>query len=223
MKVKDYINQIIPALRLDDSLEKALVLIEENKIGELPVINSEDELIGLITESFILEKHDFSISIEESKLPVYLPKGLKGDSHVFEAFSYLSNNQLTIVPVIDAARKYQGCISVFDLIPVFEKIIVANEIGGTIVLGVKSASYSLSDIARIVETNNAKVLSSFIITDESNADELKVVVKINQTHINSVVASFERYDYQIIEKYSSDEEVDPQFDNLGNFFNYLDL
>ena len=140
-----------------------------------------------------------------------------------KAFSYLSNNQLTIVPVIDASRKYEGCVSVFDLVPVFEKIIVGNEIGGTIVLGVKSAAYSLSDIARIVETNNAKVLSSFILTDESNLDDLKVVVKINQTHLNSIVASFERYEYQIIEKYSSDEEVDPQYDNLGNFFNYLDL
>ena len=223
MKVKDYINQIIPALKLDDSLEKALVLIEENKVSELPIINSEDELIGLITESFILEQHDFSISIKESKIPTYLPKGLWAEKHIFEAFSYLSNNQLTIIPVIDASRKYLGCISVFDLIPVFEKITVAKEIGGIIVLGVKAANYSLSDIARIVEANHAKVLSSFIIAEETNLEDLKVVIKINQTHINRIVASFERYDYPIMEKYSDDEEVDPQYDNLGNFFNYLDL
>ena len=223
MKVKNYINQIIPALRLNDTLNNALILMEENKIAELSVINSEDELIGLITESFLLENGDLSQSIKESNLPAFLPIGLSGERHVFEAFSYLNKNQLTIVPIIDASRKYLGCISVHDLIPVFDKITSFSETGGIIVLGVKSANYSLSDIARIVETNNAKVLSTFIIGNDTDINEIKVVVKINQSHINNIVASFERYEYQIIEKYSSEEEVDPQYDNLGNFFNYLDL
>ncbi len=223
MKLKNYINQIIPALRLKDSLNSALILMEENKVAELPVINAEEELIGLITESFLLENVDLSQTVEESNLPAYLPKGLSGDKHVFEAFSYLSSNQLTIVPIIDASRKYMGCVSVHDLIPVFDKISSFDETGGIIVLGAKAASYSLSDIARIVETNNAKVLSTFILSNDSNPDNIKVVVKINQSHVNNIVASFERYDYQILEKYSSEEEVDPQHDNLGNFFNYLDL
>jgi len=223
MRVKNYINQIIPALRLNDSLNSALILMEENKVAELAVINSDDELIGLITESFLLENGDLSQSIEKSNLPAYLPIGLSGEKHVFEAFSYLSKNQLTIVPIIDSARKYLGCVSVHDLIPVFDQISSFNEAGGIIVLGVKAVGYSVSDIARIVETNNAKVLSTSVLTDESNLDDIKVVVKINQAHINSIVASFERYDYQILEKYSSEEETDPQFDNLGNFFNYLDL
>ena len=60
MKIKNYINQIIPVLRLNDSLNSALILMEENKVAELAVINSDEELIGLITESFLLENVDLS-------------------------------------------------------------------------------------------------------------------------------------------------------------------
>lgn len=223
MKVKKYINQIIPSLKLHDTLDHALILMEENKVGELTVVSADDELIGLITESFILESSDLSLTIEKVNLSNCLPKGLSGEKHIFEAFSYLSNNQLTIVPVIDASHKYLGCISIHDLVPVFDQISSFKELGGILVLGMKAISYSLSDIARIVETNNAKILSTSILNNEESEGDIKVVVKLNQTRVNSIVASFERHDYQILEKYSIDQETDPQFDNLGNLFNYLDL
>lgn len=223
MKVKEYINQIIPALKLHDTLDEALILMEEHKIAELPIINLEDELVGLITETFLLETSDLSQTIEQTNLPKYLPNGLLGDKHVFDTFSYLSTNQLTIVPVIDASHKYLGSISIHDLIPVFGKISSFNDPGGIVVLGMKTTNYSLSDIARIVETNNAKVLSSFILSDELNPENMRVVVKVSVTRINRIIASFERYDYKIIEKYSAESEEDPHYDNLGNFLNYLDL
>jgi glycine cleavage system regulatory protein len=74
--------------------------------------------------------------------------------------------------------------------------------GGIIVLEMNVHDYSLAHIARIVEDNEAKILSSHVA---SVADSMKmeVTLKINREDVTSIILSLMRYDYAIKASYMS--------------------
>ena len=60
----------------------------------------------------------------------------------------------------------------------FALITNANDPGGILILEVKNKDYSLAQAAQIVESENAKILSSYIHSNGSNVT-LDLVLKIN--------------------------------------------
>ena len=65
----------------------------------------------------------------------------------------------------------------------------------------------MSEIAQIIESNDAKILSSFISTPRNN-ETMNVTIKVNKTDLAAIVQTFERYNYNISAIYSSNNELD---------------
>ena len=64
------------------------------------------------------------------------------------------------------------------------------------VLEVNEFDYSMAQIGQIVESNDAKILSSTILSDASST-KLDITLKINQEDLTSIIRNFERYDYVV--------------------------
>jgi hypothetical protein len=97
-----------------------------------------------------------------------------------------------------------------------------KETGGIIVLEVNSIDYSMAQIAQIVESNNAKILSSYIMSSVDST-KLEVTLKINQVELSRIIRTFERYDYIIKESYQKsegDEDIQNRYDALMNFLKF---
>jgi acetoin utilization protein AcuB len=65
-----------------------------------------------------------------------------------------------------------------------------NEPGGILVLEMNQHDYTLTQIARIVEENNAKILSSFI-TSLPESTQIEVTLKINTTDLDRIIQTFQ--------------------------------
>jgi hypothetical protein len=82
-------------------------------------------------------------------------------------------------------------------------------------------NYSLSEIARICETNSISILSLAV----KNIDEMGMIwvtIKVNSTDIQALVSTFERFNYTITEMYSTDftkEDVQQNYDMLMHYIN----
>jgi acetoin utilization protein AcuB len=90
------------------------------------------------------------------------------------------------------------------------------EPGGIITLEIKPNDYSLSEIARICESNDITILQSGVYTNMETG-MLDVTLKINRMEFSALVASFERYEYRVKEMYGES----PAFENLLNRYNLL--
>ncbi|MCD6137662.1 MAG: CBS domain-containing protein [Deltaproteobacteria bacterium] len=55
MKISDIMTKNVVFVRPDETVEFAAVLMLENKISSLPVINEEDDLVGIITQTDIFK------------------------------------------------------------------------------------------------------------------------------------------------------------------------
>ena len=77
----------------------------------------------------------------------------------------------------------------------------------------------MSQITQIVESNNAKILSSYIMSPPDST-KLEVTLKINQIELGRIIRTFERYDYIIKASYQKsevDDDIQNRYESLMNF------
>ncbi len=220
MKAIELISEDIPPLTHTDTGEKALRWMDEFKVSHLPVLKNGN-FVGVISESDILDKMDVQDTLD--KLFDHLPRPyVNENSHIYEVLAKISEHKLSVLPILDDNEKYLGCTSIHNLITKIANTGSIKESGGIIVLEVNAVDYSMAQIAQIVESNNAKILSSYIMSP-SDSNKLEVTLKINQIELDRIIRTFERYDYKIkasFQKSSGDEDVQFRYDALMNYLNF---
>jgi acetoin utilization protein AcuB len=220
MIAQNLLSEVIPSLRLTDSGQKALNLMEIFRISHLPVVDGK-RLVGLISDKII-----YDLNIIDKPVGDYvdhlLSPHVHTNQHIYEVFSAISVLKLSAVPVLDLHHNYCGVITVFDLAQNFADLVAVREPGGVIVLELNSIDYSLSQIAQIVEGNDAKILS-FYVNQEVDSKLMNVTLKINVVDLSSIIQTFVRYDYNINAVYMDESIIqnlyDDRYDQLMKFMN----
>jgi len=209
----ELITDEIPPLKHTDSGEKALQWMDEFKVNHLSVLKNES-FVGLVSEDDLLDKSDLSQTLTE--LFDHLPRPyVKGTSHVYEVLNIASIDNLSVLPVLDEEENYLGNISIAKLMQNIASTGSIKEAGGIIVLEMSDTDYSLAQISQIVESENAKVLSSFI-TSNAMSKNLELTLKINQLELGRVIKALERYDYHVKASFQRNS----YHDELMNYLNF---
>ena len=220
MVAKDLISEVIPSLKTSDLGQTALNWMEIFRISHLPIVNNLD-FLGLISDVDIYDMNQPSEPIGNHALTLIKPY-VTSHQHIFEVIGLASRLKLSVVPVLDANNHYKGVITTSDLIRHMAGISSLDQPGGIIVLEIVERDYSLSQIAQIVESNNAKVLSMYI-TSPPDSTKLEVTLKLNTGDISSVIKTFERYNYVITTWVTTDDSMESfyseRFDLLMKYLN----
>ena len=93
--------------------------------------------------------------------------------------------------------------------------------GGVVVLEMHNNDYSLTEIANIVESNNTKILSSYI-TSKPNSTKIEVTIKLNKQDVKTIIKDFERREYTICASYKDEEthsDCLERYESLMRFLN----
>lgn len=216
----DLISDEIPPIKTSDSGSLALQYMEDFKLKELPIVNN-NVFLGLITEEDIYDLADPETPIGNHKLS--LDKGfVYQHEHVFEIIGRMAAKKLTVIPVLDDKKNYLGVISQEILIERISRLGAMKDPGGILQLEMNVNDYSLSEIARIVESNGAKVLSSYIFMNEDST-KMDVTIKINQTNLGPIIQTFERYNYTLVGTFHKDDADNDIKDRYDAFLHYLNM
>lgn len=219
MRAKELITEEIPPLTHTDTGEKALRWMDEFKVSHLPVLKNGN-FVGVISETDILDKMDLNETLDVLFDHLPRPYVFEG-AHIYEVLAKISEHRLSVMPVLDEQEHYIGCTTIFNLITLIANTGSIKEHGGIIVLEVNQVDYSMSQIGQIVESNNARILSSYIMSSPDST-KLEVTLKINQIELDRIIRTFERYDYVIkasYQKSSGDDDIQFRFDALMNYLN----
>lgn len=92
-----------------------------------------------------------------------------------------------------------------------------------IILEIPSKDYMLTEIARIVEGNNAHVIALSVLPILGGSEFL-VSLKLDISDLTSVLRSFERFSYKVVYYYMKEGEItDLQKERLDELMYYLDM
>ncbi len=219
MKVEDLISEYIPPLKYTETGERALNWMNEFRVSHLPVLHG-NEYVGLVSDDDIFDMADPKHQLKDEL--INLPKPfVYSDRHVYDVMKLISDLKITTVPILNRENKYIGCTDLLYLMSQITAVGSIKETGGILVLKMAVHDYSLTEISRIVEENDAKILSSYV-SSKSDSTEIEVTLKINDVHLDRIIRTFERYDYVISETYAKGnhtEDIKKRYDELMNYLN----
>ena len=192
----------------------------EFKTAHLPLVD-KGRYLGLITEDDIMDFNHPDEPLSNYQRQLYHPM-VRDTDHLYDVMKVAAGLQSTLLPVVDADMQYVGLITVQSILRWFAAMRGISEEGGVITIklpGLKD--YTLSDVARLVESNNAQILSSSL-RNVPETGELQLTIKVNVTEIQHIVATLQRFEYDVEAHYhesESNEDVQDRYDALMNYLN----
>ena len=189
-------------------------------VTHLPVV-VEDKLAGLVGEDDLLNIEDDNTRLSQLQ-PIFSQIAAHSDAFFFEAVQMVNENGLTVIPVITGSAEYAGAIIATDLLKQLGKVTGVSDSGGIIVLEMDKVSFSFSEISKLVETNDAQITQLNTHTD-AHSGSFYIILRINKVEISDIVATFQRYEYQV--KYYFGEELyeNELRNNYDHLMNYLNI
>ncbi|MEY4595375.1 MAG: hypothetical protein RIQ47_1785 [Bacteroidota bacterium] len=220
MNARDLINESIHPLTLNDTGLHALNRMEELRADHLPIV-SDHHYIGMISEEDILKLNALDQALENQKLSLIHPS-VRAGQPVFEVVRTMSNDKLTLIPVLDDANSYIGLITLNDVLKHYSDSGIFEDANGVIVLEMGPKNYSMAELGRLIESENAKIISSYVTPNPRN-ETIDVTLKINQQELTRIIASLTRHGYFVKEHYHQSEFMEDLKSRYDSLMNYLGI
>ena len=219
MQANTLISSSIKSIHPVEDGNRAMEMMDQFRVHHLAIVKNKFYL-GVVSDKEIMNWESEDDLIEEHLNNLAAPH-VKYNQHLFDIIEVLEKNNLSVVPVLDEKNQYLGVITNRKLMYSIAKSATIQSPGGVIVLEMSNNDYSLTEIASIVESNNTKILSSYIISKPKSTN-IEVTIKLNKQDVTAIIKDFERRQYNISASYK-DEEADGDFseryESLMRFLN----
>lgn len=215
-----YITNEIEPLTPLNTVGEALSRMDVLHVDLLPVVFNQHLVNYASYEQ--LEVLDRNILLSEIESYATVLPFTRLNQHLLTALTHLKTLNVSLMAVLDQNSVYQGVLKTRDVVMALSQSLSIKAGGAIIVLRMKPIDYSLSDISRIIEYSDAKILGTFIF-DAEDSDELEVHIKLNTTILKHILATLERYDYKVVQYFNREDlsdDMDERFENLMNYIDY---
>lgn len=220
MRIENHLLNDIKPLQDSEKVADVLDIMEELKYSHLPVVDEDRSYLGLLCEDDLLELDEDALIKNHRRC--FKPYAISVDSHLFDAIKIIGEGNLSLLPVIDAQSKYLGYLSAVEALQDFGRELSFTETGSVMVLKMEVLDYHLSQIAQIVESEDARIIGLLIFNDP-NPDLLNLVLKINQQDLGRIIQSFQRYNYNIDSVYHQSIFDESLADRYESFMKYINI
>ncbi len=220
MHASSLISYSIPPLKLSDKGEKAIDWMNDFHVRHLPVVE-DGMFLGLLSEDEVLNFVAPESSVRDNK-PTLIVKFVTTGQHLYDVMKLVVDADLSVIPVLSADGNYQGVITIENLV---KQLVDSGSIthpGGVLVLEMNPRDYSLAEIARLIESENAAILSSFITSPYGKAT-IELTLKLNKEDLKHVVATLERFGYAVTSSFYESDYLDSLRERYDSFIRYLNV
>lgn len=218
MLIQNLITAEFVPLTLQSSVQDALDIINGFKISHLPIFEGLT-FIGNISEIYLNERPmDEQLSNSRMNTEKFY---LNQNNTIFDAVRIFYRNETNIIPVLDEQDKYLGYITADEVMGELSRMPFLSELSAMITVKIPTKQFAMSEIAKIVESNNGRILGCFV--SGFSEDMTEVTIRFNAESLSSVVATFERFGYHIKFQFFNDEKVDLLQDRYKQLMKFIDV
>ncbi|WP_036382594.1 CBS domain-containing protein [Muricauda sp. MAR_2010_75] len=217
MQIQNQIITTIPVFEVAETLKDVIQFFEETTYSHV-AITENGSYLGLLSEND-LACFEPDKKIEEFRFEMesfFVTK----DTSWLDVLEMFSRNEANILPILDENQVITGYYDLEDIVGMFIDTPFFKEPGAILVISIGIKDYSFSEIAQIVESNNARLLGAFITKLEN--DIVEITLKIGAQNLNEVAQTFRRYNYTIVFGNSDDqflEDLKKRSDYLEKYLN----
>jgi CBS domain-containing protein len=140
MQIHTIMTTPVQALNRENTLDSAARLMRDRSVGCVPVVSTDDKLVGILTDRDIV----MAVALGERPLPtlriadaMHTPvHTCRASDNIEEAARIMSKHRVRRLPVVDATESLVGLVSIDDLAyasrqptPTSDTTLTADELG----------------------------------------------------------------------------------------------
>lgn len=221
MIVNEILNTEIAPLRITDPVSLALAKLDLLHISKFVVVDLENRIQGLISIEALAEVVDEETVLSE--LPLEEIVSVPRSQHLFETTRQMFAHELYVLPVADEENNFLGLVRKREVLNALNEIFNLSSYGSVITIELAQIDYTLSDIVRIIETENAKILGVAVQQPNEVMNSIRVSVKLNLEDSSVISAALRRFGYVIISEDRSESMENNFSDRADELIRYLDI
>ena len=196
MLAAELIDPMLPALKLTDTVGEALEWMQEHRIGQM-VLTDQSEYKGILSEDLLMDVADEDRPLSDV---MRLFEGVYAfeNQHSLELLTLALEHRLDVLAILNENREFMGTVSVKELLKNFSRELGITEPGAILILTINERDYSLTEISRLIESNNVKIVGSYFSSAAYGMpDRSRLTLKLNRRDIGPVVSTLERFGYNV--------------------------
>ncbi|MCA4781082.1 CBS domain-containing protein [Empedobacter falsenii] len=216
MYITEYLSNEVKPGKVSFSPSQLLEVVQENRLTHIPLFQGLD-FVGNISDEDLIE---LSLNDEKVDYTSYLEHFyLSESSTLLDAIQMMYTNQANILPIINEQSRYVGCITEMDIINTLAKFPFVAAQGVSMLVSIAEKELSMTAISNIIEVNNGKILGMMIVGYKE--DSVYVLLKFSSSNLLAIGETFERYGYQVIQKFYNDEKQELLQSRYAQLLKYM--
>jgi len=221
MQAADFIHPLITSIKISDPVGSALKKMEALELTTLPVVEG-GVFLGFVEDEILLEQEHLDVQIAQVELEC-ASCWIYADQHLYDVLRVAGEHQAKWVGVMDRDQQYLGVVPTQDALTAYAANLSIHSQGSVLVISLQMKDFQLSEISRLIESENTKILSCQLYTDPLDSQAVEVTLKLDKVDTRHVKATLVRFGYQV--KDFAQEEVGQSADEerIGNLLRFLDI
>lgn len=193
MLVKDFIDPSLFPLKSNDTVDFATETFLSLGVSALPVVNNLQTIGFVNAKDLIDQKPGKSIQSFIKPYPLW---EISENHHYYDAIKGFGEFEVPCLSVFNHDNHYIGIVSSKSLFKFLSFTYTQQAEGSVLCLEMPARDYSLNELSRIIENNDAKILG---VTLFSIPDSTKILVniKINTAYIERVISTLQRFGFDV--------------------------
>jgi acetoin utilization protein AcuB len=206
MILEDIMNKEVVTLKESDSIQTAIEIIRGKKIRHIPIVNNENQLVGLVSNQDIRDatpsifRANFHLEDLQKPLSTIMKKDIITGhplDFVEEVAAVFYENRIGCMPIL-SENKLVGIITETDLLHTFVKLTGAHQPGSQLEIKVPNRSGVLSDVTSIIKTKKANIHSVLVYPDKQDDSYKILVVRIQIMNPQAVVQALKENGFDVL-------------------------
>ena len=221
MQAADFIHPLITSIKISDPVGSALKKMEALELNTLPVVEG-GVFLGFVEDEILLEQEHLDVQIAQVELEC-ASCWVYADQHLYDVLRIAGEYQSKWVGVMDRDQQYLGVVPTQAALSAYAANLSIHSQGSVLVISLQMKDFQLSEISRLIESENTKILSCQLYTDPLDSQAVEVTLKLDKVDTRHVKATLLRFGYQV--KDFAQEEVGQSMDEerIGNLLRFLDV
>ena len=206
MLIEEIMIQDILTLAPTNTVSEALELMKSKKIRHIPIVTSEQAVVGIVTDrdlkevipsTLIFEKDTSVYNIELSTIMTKNPMVGHPMDFVEESAIIFYDNQIGCLPIV-SNNKLVGIITETDLLYKYIELTGAHQPGSQIEVRVPNVPGILFEVSKVFHEHKINVLSVLVYPDKENDASKILVLRIKTMNPLNVIQGLESSGFEVL-------------------------
>jgi len=217
--IENLIDHSLFPLKSSDSAEFVMETFLSMNLEALPVVD-DNEIKGFIESSYLLDKPSDTLVLElVQSHPSWV---INEKQYYFEAYRSFMEFKAGCMGVVDDQNIFKGVISKSSAINYLASANTQKAEGGVICINMLARSYSLNELTRIIENDDAKILglSIFNIPDSSR---IMIHLKLNTIFTDRIISALQRFEFEVVASFYHNNHGSDFENRYNSLLKYLEF